>query len=283
MEGFDRDWVHAGMQNAATYTNLDPGDYVFRVRGSNSDGVWNEQGASIRMIIHPPFWETWWFRILMGIILAGLLFLAYRIRVGQILAVERLRTRIASDLHDDVGSALTRIAVHSEVIQNTRDQKKIVTSSQMIGEMSREIVGTLSDLVWSIDARRDTFQELANRMRSFGLDLLSTKDIRFQLTTDVPDMTRNIAVDVRQNLYLIFKEAVNNIAKHSGASEAQASLGEKDGWLIMTIRDNGKGLPEAVRSGGQGLKNMKMRAQRIGGRIEIMNAEGLRIVIRVKG
>lgn len=280
LEGLDAHWVAAGRSRSARYANLSPGEYTFRVRGANGDGVWNTTGASMSVTILPPFWATWWFRLLIVVAIAGLLALAYRYRVRHLLEVERLRTRIASDLHDDVGSALTRIAVHSEIISNTESGEKIARSSQMIGAMSREIITTLSDIVWSIDARHDSMTDLAGRLKTFALDTLGAKDIGVHFTTSGLERVHALPVDVRQNLYLIGKEAVNNIAKHSPASEAWVTLAYDTPVLRLVVRDNGTG-PAAVDRSGHGFSNMRMRAERIGGRITFENANGFTVSVVV--
>jgi signal transduction histidine kinase len=263
------------------YANLPPGNYVFHVRGANGDGVWNMTGASFSFAVLPPYWETWWFRLLIIATLAGLLTLLYTYRVRHLLAVERLRTRIASDLHDDVGSALTKIAIHSEVIQTTDSLEKIAASSRMIGAMSREIVGTLSDIVWSIDARHDAFHDLVGRVRTFALEILGAREMSVHFTTDGLDLSRRVNAEVRQNLYLICKEAINNIARHSGATEVWIAMTDRDDRLRVSIEDNGAGLASDNFHAGHGLRNMQMRAGRIGGTIVFDKGRGMRIVVEV--
>jgi hypothetical protein len=121
MVGVDKSWVEAGTRNYARYTNLDPGEYVFQVKGSNSEGVWNEAGTSISVIISPPYWRTWWFRIVVVGFIGAAMYIAYRYRLKKLLEVERLRLRIANDLHDDIGSNLSSIAMVARAIQRTPD------------------------------------------------------------------------------------------------------------------------------------------------------------------
>ena len=116
MEGFDTDWIYSGTRHFVTYTNLFPGTYHFKVKGTNSDGVWNSSPASIIIKIEPPYWQTWWFRGFIILLITGVLYFLYRIRVKRLLDLEKLRIKIASDLHDDIGSALSRISLESELI-----------------------------------------------------------------------------------------------------------------------------------------------------------------------
>jgi len=276
LEGFNSDWIYSGTRRFASYTNLDPGNYVFKVKGSNNDGVWNEQGASIRMIIRPPFWESWWFRLLVATAFVGLLASIYQYRVSHLLAVERLRVRIASDLHDDIGATLTKISLHSDLIQDGACSPEIIASLRKIGAMSRELVTTMSDVVWSIDARNDTIGDLLDRMRDFAVSVLSVKPVDVNFEVSGLDEHKRLPVPLRQNLYLIFKEAINNIAKHAMASKVEIHVKNLDGEFNLTIRDDGKGWQENEyeKLTGHGVRNMKMRAERIGGRLEISRNGG---------
>lgn len=282
MDGFNEDWIYSGNDRTATYTNLNAGTYTFRVKGSNNDGVWNEEGASVMVIVLPPFWETWWFRSLAVIILIGILYSFYRIRLQRAIEIERLRTRIASDLHDDIGSNLTRIAMQSELILedvNKGDYKKPLKE---IGEKSRELVTTMSDVVWSIDARNDSVANLLDRMKEFSHSLLTRKNIFVSFNQEGLEEDKELPVDVRQNIYLIFKEAVNNIAKHSNASEVKVVLKNSEDKFELRISDNGSNKSFTERKTGHGLKNMRMRAERIGGSIEIKSENGFEILLNCK-
>jgi len=116
MEGFDNDWVYSGNRRFVTYTNLDPGKYTFKVKGSNNDGIWNEKGTSIAIIISPPMWRTWWFIILVTLFVGGLITTIIYLKVKNLLGIERFRAKLAADLHDNIGASLTEISILSEVI-----------------------------------------------------------------------------------------------------------------------------------------------------------------------
>jgi ligand-binding sensor domain-containing protein/signal transduction histidine kinase len=274
LEGFNEDWVFSGRQRHATFTNLAPGAYVFRAKGANSDGVWNEEGVALRILIAPPFWHTWWFRLFASGSLALLVWGWYRLRVNKLIALERLRVRIASDLHDDIGATLTKISLHAELIQEGACSPEVLTSLRKIGAMSRELVTTMSDVVWSIDARNDTVGNLLDRMREFAASVLSAKSVTFTFRANGLEVQKKLPVDLRQNLYLIFKEAINNIAKHAQASRAEIRLENAGGLFKMTVHDDGEASGEDARLTGQGLRNMKMRAQRIGGDLEVRRNGG---------
>jgi signal transduction histidine kinase len=279
MEGFDHDWVYAGTRRYATYTNLDPGRYRFVVMGSNHDGVWNTREASIVVTILPPWWRTWWFRLTAVAVVAVAVWWLHRLRLRRLLDIERMRVRIASDLHDDIGATLTRIALRSETIQNLENGKDIRTAARHIGEMSREVIRVMSDIVWSIDARNDTMGDLVTRVQDTAFSLLSPREIQCRFDTTEIDANRTIQADVRQNIFLICKEALHNVARHSDATEVHVRFALRAG-LSVTIRDNGtKSLPSESR--GSGIRNMRMRAQRIGGSVEFIYEHGVTVRVRV--
>lgn len=277
LEGFDRNWISSGKRRYATYTDLDAGEYVFRVIASNSDGVWNTIGASMVVVIHPPWWHTWWFRGLMALCVIGLLWTIYHIRVTRLLEIEKMRVRIASDLHDDIGSTLTRITINSEVIQSSEDIGRIRETAHKIGQLSRDVVRTFSDVIWSIDARNDKFGDLAARIQDMAYQILSPMEIAFTLETKGIDNEWPIPVDVRQNLYLICKEALHNAAKYAHTTSVHITIDNSGEALVMGICDNGQGLPSDRSSRGNGLRNMTMRAERIGGRVAYVNENGLTV------
>jgi ligand-binding sensor domain-containing protein/signal transduction histidine kinase len=283
LEGIDEEWIDAGRRNFASYTKIDPGEYIFRVRATNSDRIWSSKEASIALVITPPFWQRWWFRT-MGILLLLLAFYAIDMyRIQRVREIERLRTRIASDLHDDIGSALTRISVHSQQILTQKDLGRIEQSSAKINELSREMVSTMSDIVWSIDARNDTLADFLSRMQDLTHQLFSERDISVSFVHKGMESRRTIKVQVRQNLYYIFKEALNNIARHSGADRVEISMNNSDSRFRMHISDNGAGYDPANIEGGNGLRNMKMRAERIGATLEIISRGGVEISLEMKG
>ncbi|MGH7601123.1 MAG: sensor histidine kinase, partial [bacterium] len=282
MEGFNTDWIYGGNQHHATFTNLDPGSYVFRVKGANSDGVWNETGASLRVTIAPPFWQQWWFRLALG---GGILLLAYelyRLRLARVIEVERLRVRIASDLHDDIGATLTKISLYSDLIQTGTNPETSKDLLQKIGAMSRELVTTMSDVVWSIDARNDTVGDLIDRMRDFANGACALRQIEMQFDEAGMEPNKKLRAGARQNIYLIFKEAVNNVVKHAAASKLFVTLQNGNGTFKMKIADDGKGLHAEPRRTGQGLRNMQMRAKRIGARLQVKMEGGVAVTLEAK-
>lgn len=283
IRGIDQTWQKT-TQRSVRYTTLPDGEHTFEVRARNSDGFWSESRASVSFIISPPYWKTWWFLVivtaLVGLVI-GFVFNYYRI--AKMVDLERIRIRIASDLHDDVGASLTEIALQADFLHATQSDPKLSDSLRQMGEMSRQIVTTMDDIVWSIDARNDKLGDLTDRMQDYANNVLLPKNIDFSITINGINGAEETSLEIRQNLYLIFKEAINNAAKHSDATQIHVSFLKKNDEYTLKIEDNGKGLPENVRPGSHGLKNMKLRADRIKATIEFVNKNGLQITIKGKG
>ncbi|HRG07836.1 MAG TPA: triple tyrosine motif-containing protein, partial [Cyclobacteriaceae bacterium] len=207
LSGFDKDWVYVGNRTFASYTNLDPGHYTFEVKSTNPDGYWSKNSSSLSIIIQPPYWRTWWFISLALLLVCCLLYAVHRYRLAQSLKLERLRTKIASDLHDEVGSSLTKISIYSELAQTELTEKEKANYLNSIGGLSREVVNTMSDIVWSIDNNNDSLHELINRMKDFATEVLHARNIDFEFTLHKAESNKVLDPVLRQNIYLIFKEA----------------------------------------------------------------------------
>lgn len=283
LRGIDQNWQRT-TQRTVRYTTLPDGEYRFEVRARNSDGFWSPHRATITFTIQPPFWKTWWFVVLIIIavmLVVGFLYNYYRI--AKLVDLERIRIRIASDLHDDVGASLTELALQADFLQAIQKDPKMGVSLKQMGEMSRKIVTTMDDIVWSIDARNDTFGDLLDRMQDYATNVLIPNNIEPVFHFSGVDSDKVLPLDLRQNLYLIYKEAINNAAKHSGASIVEITFDIKPVRFTLEIKDNGKGFPDKTRSGGHGLKNMKMRAERIKASLDYITDNGLTIRIIGKG
>ena len=268
LEGFDEAWIEAGARRQVQYTNIPPGDYVFRVKGSNNDGLWNEDGVALDLTVAPPFWQTWWFRTLVAVLIIGLLTAAYRYRVNQLLRLERMRLRIASDLHDDIGSKLSSIALMSELIGKhttlpDRDARRLTK----IGDVSREMVGALRDIVWLVNPDHDRTEDLVGRMHEVATTMLDGRLDRFDCSDD--NLPQALSMALRRNIYLVFREAVHNIVKHAEATRVSIRLEADGNRLVLTITDDGVGFDPDTRNGGYGLQSMQARATQFGGTLTI--------------
>jgi two-component system sensor histidine kinase ChiS len=275
MENFDKDWVFAGRRNFATYTNLDPGEYVFRVIGSNNDGIWNKSGSSIKLIIDPPVWRTWWFILLSVIIIGGTIFYFIQMHVKDLLAVERVRIKLAADLHDNIGSSLTEISILSEIISGKLNSAnvEVLKSLRMISDNSRKLIDKMSDIVWLVNPNRDSLYDLIIRLEDAYSEILAYKNISIRSQNLQSLQKISLSVEKRQNLYLIFKEAINNSVTHSNCSEILLDANVKGKILEMTLKDNGEGFIQSCSSQGNGLENMSRRAKTIGGSLNISSSQ----------
>ena len=273
LEGYDKDWIYTDAGKPyANYTNLDPHSYTFKVKGSNNDGVWNNIPATIKLIITPPFWQTWWFRILL--MSAGVAFVYgyYRNRINQILLLQKIRNKIAADLHDDIGSTLNSISVYSEVAKKDPSQQNFALD--MIGESSRKVIESMSDIVWSINPENDGFDKIILRMRSLSYNMMKAKKIEFTFRTDETLNEIKLPMEMRRNFYLIFKEAMNNLVKYSRAQRASVLLTRNNREITCIIHDDGIGFDAMAKFNGNGLNNIRRRAKEIDARLNIESKKG---------
>ncbi len=285
LENFNKEWIDNGTRNNATFTNLDPGKYTFHVTGCNRDGVWSDRGATINIIIMPPWWATWWFRTLAVIAVMGALYGFYRYRLYQALKIQALRNDIASDLHDEIGSTLSSVSIASTIMQNKikGTAPELSPILQQISANTDNMMEAMSDIVWAINTKNDNFENVISRMNAFAAEILEPLDcaIHFDLGPGVSGLSLDMGQ--RKNCYLIFKEAVNNAAKYSGCKNVTIGMelgaGRK---LILKVRDDGKGFDniidanekEAPTLGGNGLINMRKRAAELKGTLTFNAASG---------
>lgn len=276
LEGVDNNWVHAGRRRFVTYSNLKEGDYVFRVKGSNDDGLWNEEGTFLNLIIQPPFWRTWWFiTIVAGIIIGNIGYIIY-LKIRRYLVIEHLRQQIADDLHDNIGADLTEISIISEVLSRKQDAQNVDIQKDLtkIGSISRELVDSMSDIIWLVNPKRDSLYDLISRLGDRFSDLLAQTGISFR--SENLDSLRKITLTpyYRQQLFLIFKEALNNSIKHSSCSEIILKTELQSRILYIHLIDNGKGFDMSLKYKGNGLENMLARSKQIKGELKIISVPG---------
>ena len=269
----DDDWSSPTDERSITFANLAPGKYHFSVRALDADGRVSLSPASVVFTIAAPLWQRPWFVGLLAIVLAGAIYSFYRYRLQHFLELERVRTRIATDLHDDVGSGLSQVSILSEVIgRRVGHEKEVADQLSIIGSLSRDVVDSMSDIVWAINPKRDRLSDLTQRMRRFAVDVFTAQDIAFTLNLhDSPNDIR-LGPEMRRELYLIFKEALNNVVRHSRCTNVALSFLIHDGALELTVHDNGPGFDVERDSEGNGLVNMRQRAERLGGTFVIRSA-----------
>jgi signal transduction histidine kinase/ligand-binding sensor domain-containing protein len=281
LDGADSAWSPPSAQRAVNYAALSGGTYRFRVKAVTSEGVESASPAGVDFTVLLPFWRRWWFESLAAAMAAALVLAAHRYRVTQMVNLERMRTAIATDLHDDIGSSLSQIAVLSEVARasvnggNPRTQESL----QRVAVLARELVDSLGDIVWSIRSVPDGLDSLVTRMREFALDLLAGQGIDFELRSPRPGQGEaRLNLEARRHLFLIFKECIHNAARHSGCTAVAAELRIEEREIVLTMTDNGKGLPSGderhVSGGGNGIPGMRQRAGMLGGHIDFLSKPG---------
>lgn len=279
LENFDKEWIDNGSKNTATFTNIEPGEYVFHVTGSNSDGVWNKVGATIKIIITPPWWATWWFRLLITALFVSTIYAVYQYRIQQTLKLQKIRNRIANDLHDEIGSTLSSISMFGEVARKNISTKPEQSGALLdqINYSTAEMMESMSDIVWTINTGNDKFNHITNRMRAFAVQVLEAKGIAMHMNVNAAFDNLSLDMVQRKNIYLIFKEAINNASKYAECKNVWIDitlLNNKK--MLLKVKDDGKGIitnsagKEQVHNfGGNGINNMKKRAEELNGTLSV--------------
>ena len=291
LNDFDAEWVEVGTKRVITYNYIPPGDYTFQLTACNNDGVWNETGASLAFEVLPYFWQTMWFHILGGlatmVAAGGAVWFETRRRMRRRLEraerqrdIERERSRIAKDIHDDLGASLTRIVLLSQSDRGATQLPESVTKNlDRIFATSRDLTRALDEIVWAVNPRHDRLDSLASYLSRFANEFLSVTDIRCRLDLPLQLPTLLVTAEVRHNLFLAFKEALHNTVKHAAAKEVRVTLQLEAGRLTLRVADDGRGFDPATPAdghaaagrlaGGNGLANMRRRLEEIGGACEI--------------
>lgn len=298
LDPFDDRWIEAGTRRTQSYSRLAAGDYHFRVKASNSDGVWNDVGATLAFTVEPYFWATWWFRATVlatftALVFATTRYISFRRLRGRLraaeqeTALERERARIARDIHDDLGSRLTKIVLLSGLI--TRDRAAPEKAGERvleITETARQLIKSLDETVWAVNPRNDTLPHLVNYLGQYAVNFLRTAEVacRLELPDDPPQ--RAVSSEIRHHLFLAVKEALTNVVRHARATEASLRVTVGDNTLEVVITDNGRGFtpaPGEVEPEADGLRNLRQRMAQLGGacRIESAPGAGTTIVLRV--
>jgi ligand-binding sensor domain-containing protein/two-component sensor histidine kinase len=275
IDGANQDWSLPTDQRSVN-ASLQPGEYRFLVRAVGVDGRISTTPASVSFTILPLVWQRWWFITLAGLFAAFAVYAFYRYRVRRVIELERVRTRIATDLHDDIGSSLSQVSVLSEVIRRRVGSEPSVSEPlSMISRLSSDVVDSMSDIVWAVNPQRDHLADLTHRMRRLASDVLTAKEIDFSFRAPEDHLDIKMGADVRREVFLIFKESLNNIVRHSGCARAEIELrvaGRRA--LELEITDDGKGFDVDKVFDGNGLSSMNQRADRLAGNLEIRSAEG---------
>jgi signal transduction histidine kinase/ligand-binding sensor domain-containing protein len=290
LEPWDKKWITTDDKNIR-YTHLLPGNYVLKVKAANNDGIWSSE-EKLNLVVNAPFWQQTWFYILSAMLfLVIIIYITWFVSHQKILkrlrqlekqhAIDAERNRISRDMHDEIGSGLTHIALLSELIQTQKKTDNAIKSD--LGNISiaaRKLVESMSEIIWALNPQNDSLENLLSYMREQMQQHFEPFELK--LTINFPDEVGPVKLtnEQRRNLYLVTKEALNNVMKHSGAKKVQLTFSPEPEGLNFEVHDDGTGMPEKLtRATGNGLKNMRKRMEDIGGRIEWVNLnKGLKVV-----
>lgn len=276
----DTSWSVPSSEHSVSYASLQHGSYRFQVRSLGWDGMWGEP-AEYSFRILPPFWKTWWFFLLIAIFIVTTAYAFYRYRLSQAMKLQSIRTRIATDLHDEIGSTLTNISILSELSRQNLQQPD--DAQKFLGRIAEEVdTGgqALDDIIWSVNVRNDSFEELMRRMRRYTGELFDASRVQYELEFDENLAGTKLNMELRRDIYLVYKEALNNIHKHAAASCIKIELLKQDSAVVMLVEDNGKGF-EATETHRNGLRNMRNRTAKWKGTIVIDSGPGKGTKIKI--
>jgi two-component sensor histidine kinase len=281
LEGLEHDWSPLTNEHALTFSQTAPGSYRLLIQAVNPSGAISRP-ASVSFAVQPAFYSRWWFESIIGALVILVAYFFHAARVRHLVELQKVRLRIAHDLHDDIGASLSQVAVLSEVALTKLDSGHPASEPlTRIAEASREMVDSISDIVWAINPKRDSLTDLLNRIRRFANDVLTTRNIqvRFRLPSD---LKMRLMADVRRQIYLIFKEGIHNIARHATCTEVQLEIHVDSSLLTMKLSDNGCSFYDGIPLNGHGLESMRQRAASIGGTVQLQRTSyGTSLLLQV--
>jgi signal transduction histidine kinase/ligand-binding sensor domain-containing protein len=286
LDGFDNDWVLQTTGRVATYPRLPPGKYIFHVMASNGSGVWNDQGVDLAISVVPPWWNSVWAQLLYLLLLIAAIIAIVRIwshrrlrgrleKLQHESAIERERTRIARNIHDDLGASLTRISLLTQTAQHENPAQ--AASLEKIYDAADAITRSMDEIVWAVNPKCDDLESLVYYVGNFAQKFLGAAKIRCRLDMPAQPPAAALSSQIRHNLFLGCKEALNNVVKHARADEVTLTITADEQLLRVVIADNGRGFAAAKDAGassgnaarvapGNGLENMRERMEELGGR-----------------
>ncbi|HTL10276.1 MAG TPA: two-component regulator propeller domain-containing protein, partial [Chitinophagaceae bacterium] len=292
LNGLNENWTDIGTENKVSFSNLPPDTYTFSVRASNRPGTWYENATGIKIIIMSPFWQRWWFYVLALLAVAAVVYAVYHYRINEILSRQAIRNKIAQDLHDNIGSTLSSISVYSQVAKIYKQQKKeqqLQETLEKISETSADMIAEMSDIVWTINPRNDSMDMILQRMESYAKPLLASKSIHCHFTVDEHIRSINPGMTQRKNLYLIFKESINNALKYASCANLYVTLKKEHQIIELLVQDDGVGFNAASLQAnmrqslsGNGLRNIFMRAKEMNGHCEVISSPGQGTTIKLQ-
>jgi hypothetical protein len=286
LAGYDNKWLYAtGGNRTALYNNLSPGEYTFMLKGSGYDGSWNNAPIVLHIIIDSPLYRKWWFIIIVILIASGVISYIIWTRINQYISVQKLKEKLSADLHDSVGSGLTEISLLSAIARDYPETDAALQKDKLItiGERAGELVDNMSDIVWLVNPKNKSLKDLILRLKDNYSSLCSSLGISFKLMNIEQLDDADIIMEKRQNIYLIFKEGINNSIKYSRCRNIFLSVVSDNRNFEITLSDDGSGFDTNNKYPGNGLNNMKKRALESGMQFELESYCGHGTVICLKG
>ena len=281
LDDIDDEWSELYNRGYKEYTSLGPGKYTFYVRTISKYGISGEE-TMFKFRIGRAYYQTVWFYLLICAFISALVYIFYKNRINNVIKTERIRSRIAADLHDDIGSTLSSIFLMSEISVSKNKQSILEEILQKISANSREILNSMDDIIWSVKPQEDSLDNLIIRLREYAIPLCESKGISIYMNIEPSISSLKLEMDERRNIYLITKESINNAIKHSGCSKLEVTFSAKNRQIEVIINDNGIGFDPKSPTSRNGMLNMKRRAQQIGREVVILSEKGKGTTLRLK-
>jgi len=270
VKGLHKEWIRNGSSGKVTFTSLPPGDYQFLVKASDGNGGWTVP-ASYNFSVAPPFWQTIPFYALCAVALSLTVYSIYRYQLSKAIAIYKIRSRISKDLHDEVGSTLSSISLMTEMAGRGTLKEPL---QKKIAEGLQHVQNSMSDIVWMINPGNDGLDNLQMRFGEVAAEMLEPRGISYCLQFPEDGHHVQLPMEKRREVFLIFKESLNNIVKYSGCSEVTVSLQHAKRMMVLVVADNGRGFDPSHKTSGNGLNNLRARAANLNGTIEWQTAPG---------
>ena len=283
LEGSSKEWSNLSDRGFVEYSALIPGKYIFKVRAAMDDETFGDT-TSLTFKINSVYYQTIWFYLLALVLISTLAYFFYKNRINHVIKTERLRSRIASDLHDDIGSTLSSIFLMSEMAGSSDKQSRLAEALHKISANSRDILNSMDDIIWSVNPQDDSLTNLMVRLREYAIPVCEARDIVLSMNIDETTAGTKLGMDERRNIFLITKEAINNAVKHSGCNKLEVTFAVRHKQIEVSVIDNGRGFDPQAPSSRNGLVNMQRRARQIEGewQLDSEKGRGTSVVLRVK-
>ncbi|PID59437.1 MAG: hypothetical protein CR986_06080 [Ignavibacteriae bacterium] len=264
LKGFNDNWKYIGSEEReVTFTNLNSGKYVLHVKATNNDGVWSDKSRKLIIIISPPYWQTWWFRLLIAGFIMAIIFIFYEVKLSKLLEIEKTRAKIARNLHDDVGGTLASIQYFVNAIKQSKDQKNTEKFLDLIVESSNDVQEKVRDIIWTVNPKEDGLSKFMVKFNRYASDIFDSNGINYKINFPKIETEKKISMEKRQHFWFICKETVINTVKHSKCDNVKVDFILTGNKLEYIIYDDGIGCKKNNKNKGYGLKNIEFRAGKI--------------------